>query len=218
MRQAADFTAYYAARAAEYERVYAKPERQRDLQQLRQCIPDAFVGLSVLDVACGTGYWTRHIAPLARNILAVDLSPEVLAVARSMVVPHAGVQFRVADAMSLPEAIGQFEAAFVGFWWSHIPRGEVGRFVGSLHARLVPRAKVVMLDNLYVAGSSTPIAREDAQGNTYQLRQLEDGSTYEVLKNFPSKERIQADLAPLAANIRYQTLDYYWLVDYQRAA
>jgi ubiquinone/menaquinone biosynthesis C-methylase UbiE len=217
MRHAADLAAYYAARVAEYERVYAKPERQRDLRQLRQRIPHSFAGLSVLEVACGTGYWTQHIAPVARRILATDLSPEVLAVAHARVAVHAHVQLRVADAMSLPEDIGQYEAAFAAFWWSHIPREELSRFLESLHARLVPGAKVVMLDNLFVAGSSTPITPEDARGNTYQLRQLENGSTYEVLKNFPSEQQIRADLST-AANVCYQALEYYWLVEYQRAA
>ena len=60
-----DLLTYYAARAAEYENVYAKPERQSDLARLRETVPAYFVGRRVLEVACGTGYWTRLIAPHA---------------------------------------------------------------------------------------------------------------------------------------------------------
>jgi len=218
MRHAADVVAYYAARASEYERVYAKPERQRDLELLRDRIPHLFAGSSVLEVACGTGYWTQHIAPVARSVLATDLSNETLSIARTKSFPLDRVTFRVADAMSLPADLGQHDAAFAGFWWSHIPRQQLARFLFSLHARLVPRAKVVLLDNLYVSESSTPIAHEDAHGNTYQYRRLEDGSSHEVLKNFPTREQVQADLEPMAENVRYQALEYYWVVEYQRAA
>lgn len=47
---------YYAARAAEYERIYDKPERQAELQRLRALIPAYLAGRSVLEIACGTGY------------------------------------------------------------------------------------------------------------------------------------------------------------------
>src|SRR5207302_8191007 len=69
---------YYAARAAEYERIYEKPERQRDLARLRELIPAYFAGRDVLDVACGTGYWTQWIAPGARRVTAIDINVETL--------------------------------------------------------------------------------------------------------------------------------------------
>ncbi len=62
---------YYAARAAEYERIYDKSERQADLARLRHLIPSYFVGRSVLEIACGTGYWTQFIAPAARKVTAI---------------------------------------------------------------------------------------------------------------------------------------------------
>ncbi|MDB5865909.1 MAG: hypothetical protein JWO70_3715, partial [Betaproteobacteria bacterium] len=45
-------SAYYAARAGEYERVYDKPERQADLARLRDLIPGYFVDRRVLEIAC----------------------------------------------------------------------------------------------------------------------------------------------------------------------
>ena len=35
---------YYARRAAEYERVYAKPERQADLRAIEEWLPAQFSG------------------------------------------------------------------------------------------------------------------------------------------------------------------------------
>ena len=61
---------YYAARAREYERIYHKPERQADLARLREAVPAPFTNRTVLEVACGTGYWTQHMARTARSICA----------------------------------------------------------------------------------------------------------------------------------------------------
>ena len=49
-----DLTAYYRERAAEYDAVYDKPERQDDLARLRALLPPLVAGRSVL-VAWGTG-------------------------------------------------------------------------------------------------------------------------------------------------------------------
>ena len=49
-------THYYAARAREYERIYAKPERQSDLERVKAQLPPLFAGCRVLEIACGTGY------------------------------------------------------------------------------------------------------------------------------------------------------------------
>ena len=49
---------YYAARAKEYDQIYAKPERQTDLRLIEQWLPSRFEGARVLEIAAGTGYWT----------------------------------------------------------------------------------------------------------------------------------------------------------------
>ena len=85
--------AYYAKRAAEYERIYAKPERQADLAALRSRIPALLARRSVLEVACGTGYWTEVIAPHVRSITAIDYVEETLAIARSKKYPANRVEF-----------------------------------------------------------------------------------------------------------------------------
>ena len=59
---------YYAKRAREYERVYDKPERQSDLARLHEIVPVMFAGRRVLEIACGTGYWTAPIASPVRSM------------------------------------------------------------------------------------------------------------------------------------------------------
>ena len=70
-----EIRAYYAARAPEYDRIYQKPERQGDLLELVAYLPSLFVGRRVLDIACGTGFWTQHIAPVSNCLLYTSPSP-----------------------------------------------------------------------------------------------------------------------------------------------
>jgi SAM-dependent methyltransferase len=206
---------YYRRRAAEYEAIYAKPERQRDLAALRDQIPQRLAGRRVLEIACGTGYWTEQVAPVAREVVAIDAVEEPMQLARAKSYPPCRVRFVLQDAYDLAEDLGRFDAALAVFWWSHIPRRRIGEFLASLHARLEPGATVLLMDNLYVEGSSTPVGPRDADGDTYQRRRLGDGSETLVLKNFPSREELAADLAPRI--VRFEKLHYYWLAEYRLA-
>ncbi len=201
---------YYARRAAEYERVYDKPERQDDLARLRARLPPLFDGAATLEIACGTGYWTPLIAARAASVLAVDAGDEVLEIARRKAYPRANVRFERADAYALPAWPERFAACFAGFWWSHVPLRRLDAFLEGVRARLAPGARLVLLDNLYVEGSSTPLARRDAEGNSYQLRRLADGSRHEVLKNFPGAPELKARLAPVATAIEWRAYGHYW--------
>jgi len=211
----AELVDYYRRRATEYEAIYAKPERQSDLAVLRQALPQRLVGRRVLEIACGTGYWTALVAPLAASVVATDLAEEPMAIARTKAYPPGRVRFALADAYQLAEDLGRFDGALAVFWWSHIPLRRIGDFLSSLHRRLQPGARVVLMDNLYVEQSSTPIAERDADGNTYQLRRLADGSENRVLKNFPSEAELRGALRPHAARFAYRALEYYWLAEYE---
>jgi SAM-dependent methyltransferase len=213
----AQLPAYYAARAAEYERIYQKPERQADLAELRRLVPGYFAGRAVLEIACGTGYWTQFIAPVARSVTAIDINAETLEIAGSKTDPAARVSFEVADIYALPPHYDGFSGAFAGFWWSHVLRADRRPFVESLHRALVPGAVVVALENLYVEGSSTPLSHADADGNTFQRRKLDDGSEHVVLKNFPSEDELRTEIEGVATAVEYTALGYYWLLKYEVA-
>jgi SAM-dependent methyltransferase len=208
--------AYYARRAAEYERVYAKPERQADLRAMETWLPKQFAQRQVLEVACGTGWWTPHGARDAASWLATDINPETLEIARGKPLPGDTVRFAVVDAYTLG-GLGSdgFDAAFAGCWWSHVPLQSLPGWLDLLHARLVPGARVVFLDNSFVQTSNSPITRRDAQGNTYQQRTLSDGSTHEVLKNFPARDEAVAAIGPRARNAQWVAWTHYWALTYE---
>jgi demethylmenaquinone methyltransferase/2-methoxy-6-polyprenyl-1,4-benzoquinol methylase len=71
------------------------------------------------------------------------------------------------------------------------------------------------MDNTYFEGSSTPVSRRDAEGNTYQQRRLDDGSSHEVLKNFPSPGEMKARLARYGTDVQFTDYQYYWVATYR---
>lgn len=204
---------YYAARASEYDGIYRKPERQPDLRAIEHWLPSRFAGAAVLEVACGTGYWTQFIAPSAATVVAVDSAPETLRIARERVVDEK-VKFVVGNAYALPAHLGEFSAAFAGFWFSHVPKRRRHEFLCGMGGLLKPGAKVVLLDNLYVPGSSSPLAERDADGNTYQTRSLADGSTHRVLKNFPTEEELRASVTGIGTSAAFTRWQYFWAFEY----
>jgi demethylmenaquinone methyltransferase/2-methoxy-6-polyprenyl-1,4-benzoquinol methylase len=207
---------YYRRRARDYEAIYAKPERQSDLAQLRAWLKGEARGRNLLEVACGTGYWTSVAAETAHAILATDGNAEPLAIARAKGL-GSHVVFAQADAYDLPRSDGKFDGGMAHFWWSHIPSARQREFLGHLSARLRPGAGLLMIDNTFVAGSSTPISRTDAAGNTYQIRSLPTGESFEVLKNFPSPREIKAVLGAFASCISLLELKCFWAVSAQLA-
>ena len=204
---------YYAARASEYDAVYRKPERQADLRAIERWLPPRFSGRNVLEIACGTGYWTRFIAPDAAVFVALDSAPETLRIAASRIA-NAKVRFITTDAWMLPPDLGMFDAAFMGFWFSHVPRNRRREFLLGLGRHLRPGARVVLLDNRYIEGSSSRITEQDTDGDTWQTRTLADGSTYRVLKNFPTESELQTAIAGLGTHGALTLWPHYWAFEY----
>ena len=209
-----EMRAYYAARAPYYDAVYLKPERREDIAFLSSHLPERFRNRSVLEIACGTGYWTQHIAPAASRLVATDLTTEPIEFARLRTGTQ-DVQFRQVDAYALPPDLGQFDAAFAGLWFSHIPIAARQAFLHGLHARLAPGARVIFIDNNETQLRDFPLSETDADGNTYQQRELRDGTAHRVLKNFPTETELRTVLGPFALDIRFLGLQNFWLIEYE---
>ncbi len=207
---------YYAKRAAEYDEVYQKPERQQDIKEVKAWLSTLFPDKDVLEVACGTGYWTQYLSQSAKSIYATDYNQEVLELASQRNYPkHCQIQFSSDDAYRLSSVQGIFNAGFAGFWLSHVPRQRLQEFIHQLHQFFDPGSHIVFIDNLFVSGSSTEISRQDEQGNTYQTRTLNDGQQYEVLKNFPHDGEYAQLLDGKAQSMSYRETQYYWIVEYE---
>jgi len=200
---------YYRQRASQYDRFYEVPERYRDLVRLKAWLVERVRGRTVLEVAAGTGYWTEVAATAADAITATDYNDEPLSIAVDRCLgPH--VTLLTADAYALPKFAGRFEVGMAHLWWSHVERQRRQEFLSHFASRLQPQATLLMIDQTYVEDLCSPISRRDAWGNEYTLRTLEDGASYEIVKNFFSLQELQDSLGDMCEDIEITWLRHFW--------
>jgi ubiquinone/menaquinone biosynthesis C-methylase UbiE len=204
---------YYRKRAPIYDRVYTYPERQRDLRFLEDYIPKQFTGLNVLEIAAGTGYWTQFIATQAKSILATDAVIESLTQIEKRPISKP-VPIKVLDAYSLTEIPRKFNGAFAGLWFSHVPKQRLSEFLETLRQTLEPGATVLFVDNSTVQCERLPLSYTDEWGNTFQDRELEDGTIHRILKNFPAQVELIKAIGNFGSNPKYIQLENFWLFQY----
>jgi demethylmenaquinone methyltransferase/2-methoxy-6-polyprenyl-1,4-benzoquinol methylase len=205
---------YYFERAKEYERIYQKPERQEDLKKLRIILKELFFSKSVLEIACGTGYWTQFISETAKSLFAIDINETVIEIAQSKKY-QSPTTFQKADIFNLTHANEKFDSGFGGFIWSHIPKQELDVFLSGFISNISPGGLVVFVDNQYVEGSNTPVDSKDEYGNTYQIRKLSNGNNYKVMKNFPADKEIMDIIDPIGSDIEIEHLKYFWVLKFK---
>lgn len=203
---------YYAGRAQNYDEIYRIPAVQDDLAAVKRVVRAEFSGHDVLEVACGTGHWTTIFDDVADSVVGVDANAETLAVAREKDLDGDAVELVRGDAYRLPFS-DPFSAGFAGFWWSHVPLDRRTEFLEAFHDCLEAGAPVCLFDNNIVEGEVTP-DYNDHEGNTYQTRELADGSRHEVLKNFPNESDLHGVLDPYATDVEYREFGFFWCVTY----
>lgn len=204
---------YYAQRANNYESIYQKPERQADLTAMKERLCRVLEDHRVLEVACGTGYWTQCYAPVATSVLATDINQVMLDHAQNKEYPAGRVKFSLADVFAMPVANGEkYSACFAGFLWSHIEREEQADVLAQIVKTVGKGSLLVLIDDNDVEGSSLPIARTDLEGNTFQLRMQEDGTRAEIVKNFHTDSFLRKRIGLAARDIRVFRNDHYWML------
>lgn len=207
-----DMVTYYKKRAQEYDKVYHIPDEQADLQAATAIFQPLFANKKVIEIACGTGYWTSVIAQTAADIYATDINEEMIVIAQQRC-QMANVRFEAADMFAIAP-LTKYDALFGGFIWSHILLQNLDTFLLKVQFLLKKGAVVAFIDSLLTGEvhDKRKILTTDAQGNTYQKRILDDGNVYQVLKNFPDKELLTKKMATIAEEIQVTYLQHYWIV------
>jgi SAM-dependent methyltransferase len=203
---------YYALLGEAVEDKYLEPDMDEDIDDMSIHLGNVLAGHTVLELGCGTGFWTEVAAESAASVLAVDINANLVDIARERGMPEGKVSFRVADALDLPEDIGKFSAVLVSFLWSHLTKGEQEKLLATLKKRLGKDVLLVILDDSFVEGFSETIARTDAEGTTYEILTAPDGERFELPKSYQSDSALRKRLGNVGKEIKIERIEFFWIL------
>ena len=203
---------YYALLGEAVEDKYLEPDMDEDIDDMSIHLGTLLAGHTVLELGCGTGFWTEVVAESAASVTALDINASLVNIARERGMPEGKVAFRVADALDLPEDIGKFTAVLVSFLWSHLNKKEQEQLLATLKKRLGKDVLLVILDDSFVEGFSETIARTDADGTTYEILTAPEGERFEVPKSYQSDSALRKRLGNVGKEIKIERVEFFWIL------
>jgi SAM-dependent methyltransferase len=205
---------YYSRRAEEYEEIYNRDDqvRKKELGIIKNEMSTLFKGRNVLEAACGTGYFTEVLSESAASVIAFDFSPEVIEIAKSK---NLKAEFLTDDAYEMKNITGKFNGGCANFFFSHIPKSKVTGFLDLFHSKLLPGSVIFMADNVFVEGVGGELITKPGEADSYKRRTLNDGSTYEILKNYYSEEELRNIFGGYSENVEIIMGKCFWQAEWR---
>lgn len=180
---------YYRARAQEYD---------RSISGAISIFEPAIHMLSqlgkfnnVLELACGTGFWTKHLLQISEHVTAADAAPEMLKIARE----YAGnerITYQQLDLFQW-QPNETFDLVFFANWLSHVPPETLDDFLNKVRASLKVGGCIALVDQHAPSEADSAIAKE----NIYAVRPLEDGREFTIVKAFYNLNELEEKLTKL---------------------
>ena len=161
----------------------------------------------VLELACGTGLFTRRIAPRVARLTAVDASPEVIAINRGRV-DAANVEYVEADLFAWRPTC-RYDAVIFTFWLSHVPEERFAAFWNMVADALAPGGAAYLIDSAFDPTSTAKDHALPGRDAGVVTRKLNDGREFRIVKVFYDPPTLAARVealgwrADLAQTARY---------------
>jgi len=205
----AEQVAYYRKRAGEYDEWWFRTGRydhgaelnaawNADVREVESALIttlDARKPARALELACGTGLFTRWLAPRVGHLVALDASPEVQAINRERVGAD-NVRYEVADLFAWQPS-ERYDFVFMSFWLSHVPDDRFDRFWQKVRASLAPGGAAYVIDSGWdMTSTAKNHVRPDTEHGIAE-RKLNDGSEYRIVKVFYEPESLAARMRTL---------------------
>jgi len=211
--------AYYRARAAEYDEWFYRQNRYdrgpefnaqwaREVETVREALKRIGPVDSVLELAPGTGIWTQELARMANSVVAVDASPEMIAINRAKVQSDR-VEYRQDDLFSW-QPDRQYDLVFFSFWLSHVPPSKLDGFLDRVAAATRPGGHIFIIDSqddLRSKARDHP-GRDD---EVMETRKLNDGSVYRIVKVYYEPEPLRDALDRAGFDAAVQLTDTFFI-------
>ena len=211
---------YYQARASEYDEWFLRqgrydygPELNQqwfaEASQVREALKAFGPKGRVLELACGTGLWTKELARYAQSITALDASPEMLEINHGRVNSTA-VRYVQTDLLNWrPDS--QYDIVFFSFWLSHVPPDHFSDFWTIVRDSLASGGRVFFVDSLYdqtTTAQDQPLEKPEVVTMT---RRLNDGREYRIIKVFYQPSKLEEQLAGLGWQVAVNSTPRYFL-------
>ena len=216
----AEQLAYYRARAPEYDKWFRREglydwgveynaRWRTELEEVQAAVDRFAPAGEVLELAYGTGEWTLRLAAMASRVTGIDAAPEMRdqASAKLRAAGRTNVDLLIGDLFAWqPDKV--YDAVFFAFWLSHVPLDRADRFWENVHGSLRPGGRFFLADNARVRiAESSGLPGVVVDGNilhhssgtldlaaSFDLRRLEDGRRYRVVKRSFDPDELARDL------------------------
>jgi SAM-dependent methyltransferase len=212
---------YYRARAGEYDQWWLRqgrfdrgPEANArwfaETTELERALARFDPRGDVLELACGTGLWTRRLVEYATQVTAVDAAPEVLAVNRERVADPT-VRYVQADLFQWAPEPAAYDVCVFTFWLSHVPDDRFAAFWDTVGSALRAGGRVLFIDSARTERSTAADHRLPGQDEDTMTRRLDDGREFQIVKRFYDPDRLAAELAQSGWSCRIDSTGEFFI-------
>lgn len=168
----------------------------------------------VLELACGTGLWTRLLVRHAERVTAVDGAEEMLALNRerlSCEAQGADVEYIHADLFTWRPPPASYDVCFFAFWLSHVPETRFVQFWELVASALRPGGRVFFIDSDRSESSTASDHRLPDRHEETMHRRLDDGREFLIVKRFYDPRQLERRLAELGFVIKVRRMGEFFL-------
>lgn len=128
--------------------------------------------LQALEIGCGTGSFSRRLAQYSRQVLALDLSPEMIGIAQSRSQKFPNIEFRVVNVNPRDFPYQGFDCIAAIATLHHLPLAEM---LSQMKDSLRPGGVLLVLDLFEPEGLSDTLRNSLAVPVSVGLRFLHNG-------------------------------------------
>jgi SAM-dependent methyltransferase len=188
---------YYRQRAAEYDVDWPEEQLAASTAEIRNALRQFIPSGKVLEIACGTGKWTGELLRYAEELLALDASPEMLAINRQKLGDDSRVRYVQADVFSW-QPDDWYDVVFFSHWLSHVPGPLFEQFWARVASCLTANGRAFFVDEL-----PDEMWKEEYVDDARAVvrRRVQDGTEHEVVKVFWEPDKLKQALHDLGWNI-----------------
>ncbi len=212
---------YYRARAREYDRWWLREGRYdrgaeanaqwfAEIAEVEDALERFAPSGHILELACGTGLWTRRLVASATRLTAVDAAAEMIELNRARVNDDR-VSYVQADLFEWAPPRAEYDGCFFAFWLSHVPEARFEPFWEQVREALRPGGRVFFLDSARDERSTARDHQLPEPDEETMNRRLDDGREFQIVKRFYEPEPLQRRLAGLGWEVEVRRTERFFI-------